>query len=255
MQTATGQSNAVPAFVVIIPMYNEEAGAEACVRQVISVLAALPERTALITVNDGSADRTGEILDTLASRHAKLIVVAHPQNRGYGAALQTGSAKAAAEGFAYALFMDSDLTNDPGDILRFREKMREGYDVIKATRYSHGGSIQGVPFYRVAISQLGNLVASLLFRLPVRDCTNGFRAVRTELLLKMRLRENHFPIIMEELYCCRHLTRSFANVPVVLTNRSNVHRATSFTYRPSVFWAYLKYPLKSFLGIRPAQLA
>ena len=87
-----------------------------------------------------------------------------------------------------------------------------------------------------------------MFRLPLRDCTNGFRAVRTALLVKMRLEERGFPVIVEELYWCRFLATRFAEVPVTLTNAD---RATSFRYRPSVFASYLRYPVRAFFGIAP----
>jgi dolichol-phosphate mannosyltransferase len=238
-------------FCVVIPMYNEEPGAENCVTKVCSVLTAIPCESKLITVNDGSRDRTGAILDRLATRFPQLMVVHHRQNRGYGAALRTGIDTAARAGFEYALFMDSDLTNDPRDIPRFVEKMREGADVIKATRYSGGGRVDGVPAYRVIISRAGNTIARILFGLPVHDCTNGFRAARTGILAEMRLTEKRFAIIMEELYWSKYLAKSFAEVPVTLTNRDASLRPTSFAYKPSVFWQYLKYPLRAFTGKRP----
>jgi dolichol-phosphate mannosyltransferase len=243
-----------PSFAVIVPMFNERAGAERCVREIVTVLAALPNRTSLVVVNDGSADGTDAILSALAPETPLVDVVTHPANRGYGAALVTGAARAAARGFEYGLFMDSDLTNDPRDIPRFADKMREGLDVIKASRYSGGGAVRGVPFFRVAISATGNRMAHLLFRLPIYDCTNGFRAVRCRLLQQLALTEPGFAIIMEELYWCSFLTRSFGELPVVLTNRTAAQRPTSFVYRPSIFWRYLKYPLRAFLGVRPAGL-
>jgi glycosyltransferase involved in cell wall biosynthesis len=232
-------------------MYNEAAGAATCVRTVCAQLARLGYRSKLIVVEDGSRDGTDEILRELESEEAGLLVVRHPGNRGYGRALQTGAGKALEEGFDYALFMDSDLTNNPEDISRFAAEMGRGFDVIKATRYSKGGRVIGVPAYRVWISKLGNALARALFRLPVADCTNGFRAVRTGLLAQMRLQENRFPIIMEELYWSKFLTRSFVEIPVTLTNRSQDQRPTSFTYRPAMFWSYLKYPLKAFFGLKP----
>lgn len=238
-------------FCVIIPMYNEESGAEECVRRVCPVLAGIPYRSQLITVNDGSRDQTPAILDRLAPQFSNLQVVHHGKNSGYGAALRTGIRKAAEGGFDYALFMDSDLTNDPADIPKFVAAMERGVDVIKATRYSAGGRVSGVPAYRVVISRVGNWVAHFLFGLPVHDCTNGFRAARTEILARMRLTENRFPIIMEELYWSKYLARSFAEVPVTLTDRAADLRRTSFSYKPSVFWQYLKYPVRAFQGIRP----
>lgn len=233
-------------------MYNESAGAAKCVRTVCAELAKLPYRTKLIVIEDGSRDATADILRELESTERDLLVVRHPQNLGYGRALQTGALKALEQGFDYALFMDSDLTNDPSDIPRFAAEMERGFDVIKATRYSRGGRVVGVPAYRVWISKAGNALARVLFQLPISDCTNGFRAVRTALLARMTFTENRFPIIMEELYWSKFLARTFTEVPVVLTNRSADQRPTSFSYRPAVIWRYLKYPLKAYCGIKPA---
>jgi dolichol-phosphate mannosyltransferase len=240
----------LPSFAVIVPMFNERAGAERCVREIVTVLAALPNRTSLVVVNDGSADGTDAILSALAAGTPLVDVVTHAANRGYGAALVTGAARAAARGFEYGLFMDSDLTNDPRDIPRFADKMREGFDVIKATRFSGGGRMVRVPWQRAMVSHAGNVVARALFGLPLRDCTNGFRAVRTSLLTRMDLRERGFPVIVEELYWCRFLATSFAEVPVTLTNAG---RASSFRYRPSVFASYLRYPWRAFLGQAPTE--
>jgi dolichol-phosphate mannosyltransferase len=238
-------------FAVVVPMFNEERGAERCIREIARVLASMPHRTALIVVNDGSSDGTAAALQRASAATPALDVITHPQNRGYGAALSTGARRAADLGFDYALFMDSDLTNSPDDIPRLAARMSDDVDVIKATRYSQGGSVEGVPLHRVAISAVGNRIARVLFRLPIHDCTNGFRAVRSRLLRDMRLAERGFAVIMEELYWCRFMTDRYAEVPVVLTNRGGDQRPTSFVYGPSVFWRYLKYPLRAFAGIRP----
>jgi dolichol-phosphate mannosyltransferase len=247
----TNANSTLGSFSVIVPMYNEESGAEKCVRRIAEVLACLPQRTELVAVNDGSRDATAGILNRLSAEFPNLRVIHHPVNRGYGAAQRTGIAYAAQAGFDYCLFMDSDLTNDPADIPKFVEKMRDGYDVIKATRYSDGGAVSGVPAYRVLISRAGNWVARRLYRLPIADCTNGFRAVRTRLLSQMALTEQKFPVIMEELYYSSFLACRFAQVPVRLTDRSEDQRPTSFGYRPRVFYDYLKYPVKAFFRVRP----
>lgn len=234
-------------FAVVIPMFNEEAGAEICVRRVYEELARIPQRNALIVVNDGSRDHTWDILQGIAPELDRLILVNHPRNQGYGAALKTGIQQARSRGFDYVLFMDSDLTNDPGDIHKFVARMEEGFEVIKASRYSHGGRVQGVPAYRYWISRLGNLLAHGLYGIPIWDCTNGFRAIKTEIVQAMNLQANNFSIIMEELYFAKFLAKSFCQVPVVLSNRAGHLRRTSFAYRPRIFYDYLKYPLRSFL--------
>jgi dolichol-phosphate mannosyltransferase len=232
-------------------MYNEEAGAEACVRAVCEELRKLPNRSKLIAVNDGSKDRTGDILAGLSASEPQLTILNSDRNSGYGSALRFGLEQAARNEYEYVLFMDSDLTNDPRDIPRFAARMEENVDVVKATRYSNKGAVSGVPFYRVAISFLGNHLSHLLYGLPVHDCTNGFRAIKVRLLMQMKLTENRFPIIMEELYWSKFLAKTFAEVPVVLTNRKIEQRPTSFAYSPKMFWDYLKYPVRAFVGIRP----
>jgi len=238
-------------FCVIVPMYNEQSKADMCVQRISEILATIPNRSALVTVNDGSSDETAGILNRLSPDFPNLTVIHHEKNCGYGAALRTGMGYATQAGFDYALFMDSDLTNDPGDIPKFVEKMKDGYEVIKATRYSDGGGVSGVPGYRVLISRVGNWIARRLYRIPITDCTNGFRAVRTSLLSQMELTEPKFPIIMEELYYSSFLATTFAQIPVRLTNRGEGQRPTSFVYRPRVFYDYLKYPLKAFFRVRP----
>jgi dolichol-phosphate mannosyltransferase len=240
-----------PGFGVIIPMYNEEAGAEQCVRDVCATLSQMQQRCGLLVVEDGSRDRTFEILEKAALCHPKLKVLRHPRNMGYGRALRTGVEEAAREHYDYALFMDSDLTNSPSDIPRFHEEMKRGADVIKATRFTAGGRMDGVPLRRALVSRLGNLVARMLFGIGLHDCTNGFRALRVPILERMDLKENGFAIIVEELYQAKFLASSYAEIPVVLTSRAGDLRPTSFSYGPSTFFKYLRYALKARFGVRP----
>jgi dolichol-phosphate mannosyltransferase len=243
-----------PSFAVVIPAFNESAGIGACVRAIDRALERLTNRTALIVVDDGSADGTYGVLAKLEPVHTRLIVVRHSKNLGYGAGLRSGVAAAARQGFEYVLFMDSDLTNDPKYLADFAQQMAGGTDVIKASRYIAGGGVNGVPGWREVLSVVGNTVARLLFRLPVRDCTNGFRAVRTELLTAIDLEENGFAVIMEELYRLRPLAQSYAEVPIVLTARTDDLRPSSFSFGPRAMLRYLKYPALSFFDRRPPTL-
>ncbi|HEY0394263.1 MAG TPA: glycosyltransferase family 2 protein [Candidatus Elarobacter sp.] len=240
-----------PAFRVVVPMYNEATGAEACVRRVLAALAPYGERAALIVVDDGSADGTRAILRRLAAEIPSLRYVEREANGGYGAALRSGTERAAQDGAEFALFMDSDLTNDPADIPKFVAAFDAGADVVKATRFRKGGGMRGVPWSRRIFSIAGNVVAAALFRTGVRDCTNGFRAVRVALLMRMRLRERGFPVIVEELWWCKALGARFAEVPVILTSRAGAQRPTAFQYKPEIFRTYLRYALLSARGIRP----
>ena len=236
---------------IVIPMYNEEAGAEKCIKAINSYIEALEYFDALIIVNDGSTDATGTILKDLLPNYKKLIIFSHNSNCGYGSALRTGTEWAINEGFDYVIFMDSDLTNDPKFLPLIVSKMQAGYDVIKASRYIKGGRQKGVPVWRSAISIVANRLASMLYGINVRDCTNGFRAVKTQVLSQMDLQESGFEIIMEELYHAKFLDCSFCEVPYTLISRADTIRPSSFVYNLNVFYRYLKYPVKSFFKRPP----
>jgi dolichol-phosphate mannosyltransferase len=233
----------LPSFAVVVPAYNEEHGIEACVVAVECVLREMPNRTQLIVVEDGSSDRTSDELARLEQSHPRLTVIRHPANRGYGAALRTGVDEAATQGLDYVLFMDSDLTNDPARLPDFANQMAAGVDVIKATRYSQGGGTAGVPLQRKLPSVVGNAIAHRLYGIPVRDCTNGFRAIKTSLMRDLALHEDSFAVIMEELYRLRPIAKSYAEVPNILGARADHLRPTAFDYRPNALWRYLRYPL------------
>jgi len=212
-------------------------------------------QTALIVVNDGSHDETGNILARLQREYNRLTIVTHRENRGYGSALKTGVQHAAKMGFDYVLFMDSDLTNDPKYLPLFVDKMLDGFDVIKASRYIKGGGVFGVPTMRVIVSRMGNCIARFLYGLPIHDCTNGFRTIKTNILKQMQLRENGFAIIMEELYQAKFLAKRFCEVPYMLTARAGNAKGSSFVYSPRLFYNYLKYAIKSFLNQAPKHIS
>ena len=238
------------AFAVVVPMFNEEQGALRCVHEIAAVLQNMPGPSYLIAVNDGSSDHTAQVLKSAQETCSALTVVTHEKNLGYGQALLTGGRTATGLGCGFVVFMDSDLTNDPRFISIFAEKIKEGCDLVKASRYIPGGGVENVPAWRYWISRVGNAVASALFGLPVRDCTNGFRAIRTAVFAKMTFRERGFAMIMEELYQAKLMGCRVLEIPNTLTNRTAAQRPTSFSYKPSTFWRYLKYALMARLRIK-----
>lgn len=239
-----------PSFAVVIPMFNEKSGAEKCIDEISQSLKKIDANSKIIAVDDGSSDGTAEILNGLLKDNQNLYVLLHQQNQGYGGALKTGIKKAYELGLTYVLFMDSDLTNQPSDIILFFNKMESNADVIKATRYSDGGQVVGVPYKRRIMSRVGNIIARKLLRLPITDPTNGFRALRTNLANSFDFKEKGFPIIMEELYLLSGMKLVYENVPVTLSNRSSEGRGSSFSYTPVQIFNYLKYPLMAYFKIQ-----
>ena len=227
-------------------MYNEERNAEKCVRAVCQVLQHKLPGCVLFAVNDGSKDGTERILNQLSTEGMPFQVVSYSDNRGFGGAIHTGMKAAHQAGFAFGLVMDSDLTNDPNLIPSFFDVVStDKYDLVKASRYVNGGGMKGVPAYRQAFTIVGNFVASRLFGMGVKDCTNGFHAVRLSFLIDETFNERGFPFLLEEMYKLMKKKARAVEIPYILTARSADQGQSSFAYRPKLIWAYLSYALKA----------
>jgi dolichol-phosphate mannosyltransferase len=232
-----------PSLAVVVPVFNEEAGIRRACEAIVGVMERYPGRSGVIAVNDASTDGSAVILSDLSEQLEMLLVCTHEKNRGYGGALRTGAAHAADDGFAYVAFIDSDLTNPPEDLMKIGELARQGHSYIKGSRFSSGGDMSAVPFRRRIFSETGNLVGRWLFGVKIRDVTNGFRGVRTDLYLSWPLRERGFPVIVEELDWALRSGVEPVEFPTVLSVRGEGQRPSSFPYRPRLIVTYLRYPL------------
>lgn len=233
-------------LAVIIPMFNEEAGARRCLDRVLGALAVERQDTGVIVVNDGSSDGTLLTLQAALDSGLDFELVDSSVNRGYGGALRLGAERASALGADWVVFMDSDLTNPPEQIADFRRSIEaEAVDFVKACRYCATGSTGDVPFRRMIVSRVGNLVARALAGVDHRDLTNGFRAFRTRTYLEMPLTELRFAVILEEMYWARRLELVGIELPSTLSKRAAELRPTSFAYTPSTLWSYLRWPTRA----------
>jgi dolichol-phosphate mannosyltransferase len=242
-----------PSFILALPMYNEEAYAERCVRSIFPVLERTQVRNGIVAVNDGSRDHTLSILEKMKPEFERLYVVNQPVNRGYGAAIRAAYRFAIDHEYDYVLFMDADLTQDPLCILNFLPHMANGIDLIKASRYIHGSRVVGVPRFRVLVSSLGNAFARLAFHLPITDYTNGFRAVKISLARQFELKENRFPILVEEMWQAKQFAKSYAEVSYFLTTRPNA-ADSKFQYDYKVYARYLKFCLLALLNVKKSRI-
>ena len=229
-------------FAVIIPMFNERANAANCVSSLDMYLRKLPFLTKIIVVDDASRDDTYSILESLLEKYPRLILKAHKKNAGYGGANVTGINAALERNIDYVLFMDADLTQNVNYISSFIPHMQNGVDYIKATRYSNGGGVSGVPFRRWVVSYIGNLIARKILKLKLTDYTNGFRAAKSELFRNLTFEEKGFPYLIEEVIKVNKIAKSFANVPYILTVRKGGE--SKFTYSYKIYFKYLRWLFK-----------
>lgn len=230
-------------FAVIIPFFNEESGADQCIKVVLQSLKRLPYESVLIAVNDGSVDKTPQILMRY-TKNTHFYFVNQKQNQGYGAALQRGVSAAKKLKSEFCIFMDSDLTNNPEYLEAFMRAGSPIVDCVKASRYIDGGGMLGVPRFRRVSSMIGNAICRLCFSLRLHDYTNGFRMVRTSLLSQIPYQERGFAIIMEEMYWLQQHAARCVEIPSILTARP-LAVDSKFVYTPNTIWSYGKYAIQA----------
>ena len=117
---------------VVLPVYNEERVLSSLVQSVSGAVRASGGQPEIVFVNDGSRDRSPEVLDALAGDHPHVRVVHLSRNFGHQAAVQAGLRHVKGD---VVVVMDADMQDDPYGIARLLERWREGYDVVYAIRY------------------------------------------------------------------------------------------------------------------------
>jgi dolichol-phosphate mannosyltransferase len=167
-------------FLTAIPIYNEE-------RHVEEVLAEVRRYSPhILIVNDGSTDRTGELL----ARQEDLRVVTHAQNRGYGAALISAFDYAGQHSeFEVLVTMDCDGQHEPARIPVLLEALHDA-DIVSGSRYLRDFRQDGqAPEDRRHINQMITGELNAHFGLHLTDAFCGFKAYRREALAKLCITE------------------------------------------------------------------
>ena len=116
---------------IVIPLFNEEESVEPLYTQLQEALESLEQSYEIIVVDDGSTDRSFELLKGLHAQDKRLKVIRFRRNFGQTAAFAAGFEHAQGR---VVVTMDADLQNDPADIPRLLEKLEEGYDVVSGWR-------------------------------------------------------------------------------------------------------------------------
>lgn len=207
---------------VFFPAYNDEGSIGGLVEDALAVLPSLADDYEVIVVNDGSADRTAEVLEEIARREPRLRVVHHGVNRGYGAALRTGFATATKE---LVFYTDGDGQYDVKELAQLRPLLVPGVDIV------NGYKIQRADRWRrKAIGAVYNRLTHLLFSIPIRDVDCDFRLMRRRAFEGIELVSSSGSICVEMVHKLHRAGRTFAERPVRHYPRAH-GRSQFFTLR------------------------
>jgi dolichol-phosphate mannosyltransferase len=171
-------------LVVVLPTYNERENIQALIPAIQEQLSTTSYRAHILVVDDNSPDRTGDAVRALMSSYDNVHLISGAK-QGLGAAYIRGMQHALTVLAADVVVeMDADFSHDPKDLPRLLKALELPADFAIGSRYVPGGSIpSNWGWQRRANSRLGNVVARYVAGVyRVRDCTAGFRAIRSTVL-------------------------------------------------------------------------
>jgi dolichol-phosphate mannosyltransferase len=213
--------------IVLLPAYNEEASLSRLMPKLREVFERQGEAYRIIACNDGSRDGTRGVLQSMVDEYP-LEVITHKINRGLGETSRDLFERAAelARAGDVIVRLDCDDTHEPEFAPRLIAKVREGYDVVIASRFAPGGGQLGVSRYRAFVSRCANLFMKVFFPITgLREYSCGFRAYRAEAIQRaiscygnnfIQLKGLGFTCTLEKLVKLKLIGARFAEAPFVL---------------------------------------
>jgi dolichol-phosphate mannosyltransferase len=214
-------------ILVLLPAFNEEASLSKLFPKLESVLGTFNEEYKVLVCNDGSGDNTAAILAEMLTSYP-LEVITHKINRGLGETSRDLFERAAdiVQPGDVIVRLDCDDTHEPEFIPSLIAKIREGNDVVVASRFAPGGGQLGVSRYRAFISRCANLFMKVFFPIKgLKEYSSGFRAYRAEKIIEainfygndfIQLKGLGFTCTLEKLVKLKLIGARFAEAPFLL---------------------------------------
>jgi len=202
---------------IVIPARDEEGCVASTVEHLHIELRLRDVPHEIVVVDDGSSDRTWEILQDLRSRIPNLVPTQNPGPHGFGRAVARGLS--AVSGDAVVIMM-ADESDDCRDVVRYWHKLNEGYDCVFGSRFIRGGGVIDYPKVKLFLNRLANYFLKALFRIKLNDTTNAFKAYRKEVINGCQpLIAPHFNITVEIPLKAIVRGYSWTTIPITWRNR------------------------------------
>jgi glycosyltransferase involved in cell wall biosynthesis len=223
-------------LTIIMPAYNEKETIAEIVRKVQAV--DIDCEKELIIVDDASVDGTKDILKSMIGQ-PNLRVIFHEKNCGKGAAIRTGVEHVTGE---IVLIQDADLEYDPQDYQRLLRPILEGKaDVVYGNRF-HGEAHRVLYFWHAVGNRMLTLVCNMLTNLNLSDMEVGYKAFRSDILHRIRIRSDRFGFEPEVTGKIARLGCRVYEVPITYHGRTYAE-GKKITWRDGVeaLWCIIRY--------------
>lgn len=202
---------------VVIPARNEDECICSTVEHLHVELSTHKIPHEIVVVDDGSTDRTWQLLGELKEKVPALVPIRNPGPYGYGCAVICGLN--AMKGDAVVIMM-GDESDDCHDVVRYWQKLNEGYDCVFGSRFIKGGGTIGYPRFKLVLNRLANTFLRIMFRYGLNDTTNAFKAYRKDVIEGCRpLIAPHFNLTVELPLKAIVRGYSWTVIPITWRNR------------------------------------
>lgn len=227
-------------IVVTLPTYNEAEN----IGPLIEELLALGDEFEVLVIDDDSPDRTWEIVWRLSKTEPRVHLIRRIGERGRGTAGLVGFKWARDEGADAVVEMDADFSHQPRFIPALLEPIRRGEaNIVIGSRLVPGGGETGRSPIRTVITLLANAYIRLILRLPIRDCTSGFRVFDRQALERLpweKMRCRGPEIVQEVLHEARKAGLKMVERPIIFEER----RAGQSTFNVKIMLRSLLYMIR-----------
>ncbi len=220
-------------IAIVAPAFNEENIIEKFVENVSKI------KYPAYIIDDGSIDKTYEVLSKVQSPKSKVHILKHKINLGKGAAMKTGAEAAFSEGFDAVVFIDTDGQHDIADLPKFVKKLNEGYEVVFGSRNME----MGVPLVRFLGNKAVSVLISLLFGVYISDILCGYRAITKSAYKKLTWESAGYAVETEMVIRMQKANLKYCEVSVAILYL-DVFKGVSMIDAIGIFFDILRWRIR-----------
>jgi len=215
--TKPGEKKELQLLSIVIPARDEEGCIASMVEHLHLELRLQGIPHEIVVVDDGSQDRTWEILRELSGRIPELKPVQNLGLHGFGRAIIHGLDRMTGDA---VVIMMADESDDSRDVVRYWQELQSGFDCVFGSRFIKGGGTVDYPWVKLVINRMANRFLQMLFGIRLNDTTNAFKAYRSSVIEGCRpLISPHFNLTVELPLKAIVRGYSWTVIPITWKNR------------------------------------
>jgi dolichol-phosphate mannosyltransferase len=208
--------------LVIIPTFNESENIKVLVPRIFKYVA----DTAVLVVDDGSPDRTAEVVKGLQNNFPELYLEQRGKKSGLGSAYRFGFRWGLERDFEELIEMDADMSHRVRDLMKMieRKELEPSVGLVIGSRWVKGGSTVNWPKRREVLSRAANLYVRFMLGMGVNDSTAGFRIYSSDLLRKIPLetiKSEGYSFQIEMTRAAKRAGARIVEVPITFRERES----------------------------------